>query len=74
MLTYIVPVCVVDCVSVVYMFVYWFIWFVSLQIDNLLESFCKDMKITVDQAVEGINKMSEVPDLREVFHVSVNQL
>ena len=28
------------------------------------------MKITLDQATRGIAKMADVPDLREVFHVS----
>jgi hypothetical protein len=40
-----------------------------LQIDSLLEGFCQDAKISLDQAIAGINKMSQIPDLREVFQV-----
>merc|ERR1712226_813085 len=43
-------------------------------IDSLLDGFCKDMKITVDEAVKGIGKMSAIPDLREVFHVLFEQV
>ncbi len=44
------------------------------QVDALLEGFCRDAGITTDQAVKGISRLSQVPDLREVFHVRSNCL
>jgi len=39
-------------------------------VDELLEAFCEDAKITVDEAVQGIGHLNEITDLREVFSVS----
>ncbi|KAI0220419.1 Cilia- and flagella-associated protein 36 [Lamellibrachia satsuma] len=43
-------------------------------IDTLLDSLCKDSGITLDEGIESINKMSETPDIRDVFHVLFEQV
>ena len=43
------------------------VWY--FQVDTLLEGFCQDNKIALDQAIKGVKSMSEIPDLREVFQV-----
>ena len=40
------------------------------QVDTLLESFCNDAGITIESAIQGITKLNQIPDLREVFKVS----
>jgi hypothetical protein len=42
-----------------------------LQIDALLEAFCVDAKITIDEAIKGISRLNKIPDLHDVFHVSL---
>jgi len=42
----------------------------SLQVDGLLEAFCEDAKITVDEAVQGISRLNKITDLHEMFRVS----
>ena len=41
------------------------------QIDTLLESFCEDNGLTINDALSGIKQMSDMPDIREVFQVSI---
>jgi len=43
----------------------------ELQVDRLLEAFCEDAKITVDEAVQGIGRLNKITDLREIFYVSI---
>jgi len=42
----------------------------ELQVDGLLEAFCEDAKITVDEAVQGIGRLNKITDLHEIFYVS----
>jgi len=42
----------------------------SLQVDGLLEAFCIDAKITVDEAIQGIGRLNKITDLHEMFSVS----
>jgi len=41
-----------------------------LQVDGLLEAFCEDAKITVDEAIQGIGRLNKITDLHEMFSVS----
>ena len=42
----------------------------EFQVDGLLEAFCEDAKITVDEAIKGIGRLNKITDLREIFNVS----
>ena len=44
--------------------------FMWVQIDTLLESFCEDNDLTINDVLSGIKKMSDMPDIRQVFQVS----
>jgi len=45
-------------------------YFHELQVDGLLEAFCQDAALTVDEAVKGISSLNKITDLHEVFSVS----
>jgi len=42
----------------------------EFQVDGLLEAFCEDANITVDEAIQGIGRLNKITDLREIFNVS----
>jgi len=45
-----------------------------LQVDGLLEAFCEDAKITVDEAIQGIGRLNKITDLHDMFSVSRTSL
>jgi len=45
-----------------------------LQVDGLLEAFCEDANITVDEAIQGISRLNKITDLHEMFNVSSTSL
>jgi len=46
----------------------------ELQVDGLLEAFCEDAKITIDEVIQGIGRLNKISDLHEIFNVSVTVL
>jgi len=44
----------------------------ELQVDGLLEAFCEDACITVDEAIQCIGRLNKITDLKEIFNVSDN--
>lgn len=45
---------------------------IKIQVDSLLVSFCQDAGISLDEAIRGVQKLEQIPDLKEVFQVSIN--